>query len=80
MDKLTLNTAQKRYLFNVVFSYSDIKKIFDTTDTDWLCKQKVTLKKDNFNWWVVYVDGVCYTLLNPNKLADAFAYFKQGRA
>ena len=61
---MTLNKKQKIFIFTHVLSKHDLVKIFETDNTDWLCKQKVALKDGVKGWKDLYMNGEMYTSLN----------------
>ena len=65
MANIKLTKKQKLYLFTQIIPESDLAKIFDITDIDYLVKQNITLK-DNNGWYDLYWDKDLYTYLNPN--------------
>lgn len=52
-----LNSNQIRYLLTQWFSQSDLVKIFETLDLDWLCEQSFELGYPDNDWVDVYMDG-----------------------
>lgn len=62
---MVLNKKQKLYLFTAILDNESKVKIFETTDLNWLCKQKAKIgNKDDFGWRPLIINGEQITLLN----------------
>lgn len=59
-----LNSNQIRFMLTHWFGPSDLVKIFETTNLDYLCKQKFEIDDLNTTWPAVYMNGQQYTTIN----------------
>lgn len=62
---MVLNQKQKKYVFTQILSKKDLVKLFETTNLEWLCKQKVEIKNEDAQGWKeLWCDKELITKLN----------------